>query len=262
MGHLNELHDKYFEKGLRIVAISDEPLNKIKAVMVDELGARYWMGSDPSRETSTPFGGGGIPHAYLVDVSGRVVADMHPGNLQESQIEELLGKVFDPALGRELHKSLAGPVKEYEKGQYGKAWSGAARDTEDADGTLAADAAYLRERCEAVAAFRKGLAEEAIADRSYGSALDDLEGISKDFAGMEVAQWAAAKEKELGADPAVANELKAWKAWAKASEKERDAGGKEKKLGAVRTAYKSIVKKYPGTRAAELAEKALSRLGG
>jgi hypothetical protein len=262
VGHLNELHDKYFEKGLRIVAISDEPLNKIKAVMVEELGARFWMGSDPGRETMAPFGGGGIPHAYLLDASGKVVADLHPGNLQESQIEELLAKAFDPALGRELHKSLAPLVKEYEKGAYGKAWSGAGRSAGAEDAALAADAAFLREKCEAAAAHRKQLAEGAIADKSYGDALDDLASIAKDFAGMEAATWAAAKQKELAQDPAIGNEIKAWEAYAKAGEKEREAEGKEKKLGPARNAYKAIVKKYPGTRAAELAQKALARLGG
>jgi hypothetical protein len=262
VGHLNELHDKYFEKGLRVLAISDEPLNKIKAVMVDDLGARYWMGSDPGKETMAPFGGGGIPHAYLVDASGKVVADLHPGSLQDSQIEALLAKVFDPSLGRELHKSLAPLVKEYEKGAWGKAWSGAARYEGNEDAALAADAAFLRERCEAVAAHRKQLVEEAVAEKSYGDALDDLSAIAKDFAGMEAAQWAGARQKELAADPAVAGEIKAWEAYSKAAEKEREAEGKEKKLGQARNAYKAIVKKYPGTRAAGLAQKALERLGG
>ena len=125
IGDLNNLHDKYFDKGLRILAISREPVSKLEKVMVEENQAKYWIGSDPSMSMLKVYGGGGIPHAYLVDARGKVIADAH--SFSAAQIEKHLDKVFDPALGRELHKSLASLVKQYDKGQYGKAWAGAAR---------------------------------------------------------------------------------------------------------------------------------------
>ena len=78
---------------------------------------------------------------------------------------------------------------------------------------------------------------------------------------MELADWAQDTKKKLDADPAVANERKAWAAFLKAQAQERKAEGKEKKLKPAISAYKKIVKKYPGTRAGALAADALARLG-
>lgn len=261
VGHLIELHEKYYDKGLRVLAISAEPASLLRSKMIEEKQANYWIASDPDRGTIGRFtqpGRVGIPHSYLVDANGVVVSDGMPS---AQQIESLLENTFDPALGRELASPLKAAAKLYEKGRIGQAWAGAARYLEHEDRAVAADAAYLRERAEAYAAFRKKLIETGIANRQYGIVFDDLNATSKDFAGMEVATWAAAKEKELSADDAVATEMKAWKAYGKAQAKEEKAGGKEKKLGPVRKAYEKIVQKFPGSRAAEMAEKALQRLG-
>ncbi|MHC4547499.1 MAG: thioredoxin domain-containing protein [Planctomycetota bacterium] len=262
VGHLNQLHEKYFDQGLRVIAISPEPMGTLES----QLGnARYWIGSDPGRNTSSQFltgRGGGIPHAYLVDALGKIVSDLHPARLQESQIEELLADAFAPDLGRELHPSLKSLVKLYEKGQYGKAWTGAARLVAHDNREVRADALYLRERTEACAGFHRKLVESGIQRKDYPTVYGDLKEVSKVFAGMEVAKWAAETKRKLDAEPAVAREVKAWKALRKAQAKEEKAGGRAKKLGSARTAYKSIMKKYPGTRAAEVAAKALRRLGG
>jgi len=260
VGHLNQLQEKYFDKGLRVIGISSEPLSRIEAVMVTDHGAKFWMGSDPDRATLRPFGGGGIPHAYLVSAGGTIVWDGHPASLKDDQIETLLADVFDPKLDRELHKSLNSLVKQYEKGQYGKAWSGAAKHIESGDRDLTADATYLREKCDKAAAFYKGSVERAVKNKDFDGAYDDLQTIAKDFAGMDLASWAADTKKTLDADPAVKNERSAWKSYEKAQQRELKAGGKAKKLKPVVTAYKRIVKKYPGTRAAKMAEAAVSRL--
>jgi len=259
VGHLSELNDKYFDKGLRIVAISNEAMGTIKSKMGE---ATYWIGSDPSSSMLAAFGGGGIPHGYLVDANGTIVSDFHPGNLQDTQIENLLQGVFDESLGRELDGRLKGAVKCYEQGQYGKAYAAAARYVEDEDATLKADAQYLRSRVEDCAAFRKKMVEQGIAAQDYVMVYDDLEAIGKDFDGLEIEGWAAETKKKLDADDQVSLELKGWKAYQKAQEREIKAGGKERKLGPVKSAYKSIAKKYPGTRAGKMAEEALSRLGG
>ena len=264
VGHLNELHRKFFDKGLRIIAITAEPMGTVESKMKSP-APEFWIGSDPDRTTQSQFlkgRGGGIPHAYLIDATGAVVGDMHPASLKAQQIEELLKDAFDPSLQRELHGSLKSLVKLHEKGQYGKAWTGAARFLEHEDRGVMADAAFLRETAEACAAFRKKLVESGVKNKDYRTVYDDLADIAKKFAGMEVATWAAETRKKLDSDPAVAHEMKAWKALRKAQAKERRAAGKAKKLAPARTAYKRLVKKFPGTAAAKRAEEALGRMGG
>lgn len=264
VGHLNELHRKYFDKGLRIIAITAESMGTVESKMKDP-APEYWIGSDPGRATQSQFKsgkGGGIPHSYLIDAAGKVVANLHPAGLKESQIEELLEGAFDASLRPDLHGSLKSLVKYYRKGQYGKAWAGAARFLEQEDRVVKADAAHLREKAEAHAAFRKQLVESGVKDKDYLTVYGDLADLTKNFAGMEVATWAADMKRKLDGDPAVANELKAWKALGKAQAKERKADGKAKKLASARTAYKRLAKKYPGTAAAQRAEEALRRIGG
>jgi len=261
VGHLTQLHEKYFDKGLRIIAISKESAGLIQSKVVEEKGGKYWMASDPSGDYWANFadGGVGIPHAYVVDARGKVVGEGVPG---EGRIEELLAAAFDPALGRDVHGMLKSAAKLYEKGQVGKAWSAAERYAEHEDREVKADALYIRERAEAYAAWMRKMVEGAIEDKDYAQAVDDLETMPKTFDGMEAAQWAAETAKKLDADPEVATELKAWKDYEKARDKEMRAEGNEKKLKPAITAYERLAKKYPGTRAANLAEEAVKRLGG
>ena len=252
--------EKYGDKGLRIVSVSSETSSKIESVMIKDLGAKFWMASDPSRTTIRPFGGGGIPHAYLVDTMGKVVWDGHPASLKDSQIEGLLAFAFDPKLDREVHKSLKGLVKMYRKGQFGKVFAGAVKFLASEQRAVSSDAKYLQDKCTAAATFKKSVVETAIKDRSYATAYDILKILPKDFAGMEVATWAAETKAKLDSDDKVKLEMKAWKAYAKINAREMKAGGKAKKLMPLIKKYRNVAKKYPGTRAADIAEKAAARL--
>jgi len=258
--HLNELQEKYYDQGLRIIAITKEPTGTIESALLEAREAKYWVGSDPGGESMKQFtspGSVGIPHAYLVDASGKVVSEGVPS---EQQIEKLLEGAFDAALGKDLHRSLGGAVKSYGKGQIGAAWAASGRFVEDEKRGLAADAAFLREKAQSYAKFVRGLAESGIESKDFGTAMDDLGWLQKDFAGMEAAAWAKTKLAELKADPAVKNELSGMKALRKAQARELDAGGKEKKLKGVVSAYRKVVKKFAGTRAAVEAEAAVKRL--
>ncbi len=118
------------------------------------------------------------------------------------------------------------------------------------------------EKSEAYAKYTQGLIEGSIKGKDYNTAYNDLAAIAKTFAGMPVVQWSKDKKKALDGDEAVKNEMKAWKSLKKAMKVEEKAGGKQKKLGPAIKKYRSLAKKYPGTRAADMAEKALQRLGG
>ncbi|MHC4954713.1 MAG: thioredoxin domain-containing protein [Planctomycetota bacterium] len=260
VGHLEELNKKYYERGLRIIAVSAEPIGLLQAQVVEGRGGNYWIASDPDRATVSGYtqpGRRGIPHAYLIDATGTVVGEGVPDN---GKIEQLLEGVFDASLGRELHKSLKAAVKSYEKGDYGKAYAAAAKFVDNEDRVISSDAKFLQERSTACANFAMGLVKKGIEQKDFTTVYDDLKRISKQFAGMEVAHWGGEKKKELDGSDEVKTEMKAWKALKKAQSKQAAAKGKAKKLGPAKKAYKSIVKKYPGTRAAKMAEEALRSL--
>ncbi|NJN14580.1 MAG: hypothetical protein HC813_02855 [Planctomycetes bacterium] len=189
MGHLSELHRKYFDRGLRIIGISDEPEGLLQSKVVEERSGSFWIGSDPGGETVAGFiepGRRGIPHSYIVNASGVVVGEGIP---DEATLEKLLGETFDVQLGRELAPQLKSLVRHYEKGSIGSAWSGSERYLADEDRTVAADAEFLRGKCEAYANFLRKLVEEGIAGKSYNVVFDDLKTLRKDFSGMEVSDW-------------------------------------------------------------------------
>ena len=260
VAHLQKLNEKYFDKGLRIVAVTKEAPGLVENMVVEQRGGKYWIASDPGGETMASYtqpGRLGIPHAYLIDASGNVVSEGVPS---DGQIEALLADTFDVALGRDLHKALKAPVKSYEKGQYGKAYAAAAKSLENEDNALVADARYLRKRCEDVAAFQQKMIESSVKAKDFATAYADIASAPKAFAGMEIATWAVTKKKELDADESVQVEVKAWSALEKARKKQASAKGKAKKMGPARKAYQSVVKKYPGTRAAKMAESAIKAL--
>jgi len=260
VAHLQKLNEKYFDKGLRIIAITKEGTGIVEDMVIEQRGGKYWVASDPSGETMKSYtqkGSIGIPHTYVIDASGNVVSEGVPS---EAKIGELLEATFDPSLGRDLHKALKSVVKTYRKGQYGKAYAAAAKSLENEDNALVADARYLRKRCEDVAAFQQKMIESSVKAKDFTTAYADLGAAPKAFAGMEIATWAAAKKKELDADESVQIEVKAWSALGKARKKQASAKGKAKKMGPARKAYKSVMKRYPSTRAAKMAESALRSL--
>ena len=87
--HLNEIYAKYKDKGLQVVGITDEDRAKIMK-FEKEVPIEYSVGLDTGGKYAKPFGIQGIPHAVLVDKSGKVVWEGHPTSLQDSQIEEIL----------------------------------------------------------------------------------------------------------------------------------------------------------------------------
>ena len=76
----------------------------------------------------------------------------------------------------------------------------------------------------------------------------------------ELAAYAKETSAKLSSDRKVKHELKAWKAYEKALAKEQKAKGSKKKLEDAAQAYAKVHKKYPDTKAGELANLAARRL--
>lgn len=103
--HVNELHKKYHDKGLRVIGLNvwDDGQEKVaKFVKAKGEGMSYpvaFVGRGGLFETDwlKPAGVTGIPHTFLVR-DGKLLATQHPGQLTDEIIEGLLaggGKTDD-----------------------------------------------------------------------------------------------------------------------------------------------------------------------
>ena len=87
--HLNELHEKYEDKGLTVVGVTNEDrqlvVEKIKAVEMDFPVARVeGLGVDKAYQVS------GVPKTFLIDRQGQVVWYGHPAALPDEKVLALL----------------------------------------------------------------------------------------------------------------------------------------------------------------------------
>jgi thiol-disulfide isomerase/thioredoxin len=87
--HLNEINSKYKAKGLNIIGISDEDQPTVEKFR-KTLPMEYTVALDKGGELAQKFGITGIPQAFIVDKSGKIVWQGHPMELKESTIEEVL----------------------------------------------------------------------------------------------------------------------------------------------------------------------------
>jgi thiol-disulfide isomerase/thioredoxin len=87
--HLNEIHEEFKAKGLVVIGITDEKEQTVRSFQKD-LPMNYSVGIDATGALGTKLGVQGIPHAFLVDKSGKIVWAGHPMALQASDIKSIL----------------------------------------------------------------------------------------------------------------------------------------------------------------------------
>ena len=80
---LNELQKTYKDKGLKVVGISDEPADKIKAFVArQQPPVDYAIGADDKRKTSMSYmlsyGQKELPHAFVIGQGGKMLWHGHP----------------------------------------------------------------------------------------------------------------------------------------------------------------------------------------
>jgi len=105
--HLTEMQKKYKDKNVTFIGISDEEPEVVRK-FVQQMGDKmdYTVAVDDQRATSKAymeaFGIRGIPHAFLVDQSGRIIWQDHPMNKFEDVIDQVLAGKFDLEAARKL----------------------------------------------------------------------------------------------------------------------------------------------------------------
>ena len=87
--HLNELYARYHPRGLEVIGITDEDEQTVRRFQ-QQLPMQYRVAINTPRNLYTRFGVDGIPQAFLVDRTGRVVWTGHPLELGDDELQLVL----------------------------------------------------------------------------------------------------------------------------------------------------------------------------
>lgn len=87
--HLNQVYTTYKAKGLEIVGVTKEDAATVTA-FTKSIPINYHVALDPAATLAAHFGITGIPHAMLVDKTGKIVWEGHPMDLKPADFEPLL----------------------------------------------------------------------------------------------------------------------------------------------------------------------------
>jgi hypothetical protein len=247
---LNELRASFGEKGLRILAISNEPASKVEPFIAEQ-GITYTVGL--STDALSVYGGGGIPHAYLIGPDGVVLWEGNPHGLPKDEVERALKSTFTL---RAVAPELKAAATAFEKGKLSEAKSLAEAAKAKGGREVEADADYILGKiAEIVAAWQQDAAK---ADADPIDVLESLAMIQKHYPGTVESAAAAASEKELRANPAVQKELDAWKKLDKLIADVKKAEGDPKKLKPIQKKIALFIEANGSSKAAKRAQQLLA----
>ena len=105
--NLNALQERYRNQGVVVLAVSDEPAERLKQFM-QGAGAQinYPVAADLNRRTSLgymmPVREKGVPCAFIVGKDGRVLWHGHPAGVLEKALDEILAGTYDVKAARKL----------------------------------------------------------------------------------------------------------------------------------------------------------------
>src|SRR5687767_1489581 len=83
--HLNEIYKKHKDKGLVVIGLTDES-NQVIRNFTKQVPIEYFAATDRNGKLNKHFGVQGIPHALLVDKTGKIVWEGHPSSLNDAEI--------------------------------------------------------------------------------------------------------------------------------------------------------------------------------
>jgi hypothetical protein len=244
--HFQKSYESYKDKGVSFFAVEGDGLTRPE----NQAFAGEWAYSFPivtlADSSLSGYDMVTMPATYVINSFGRV---MFQGNGDyENYIDSALEDVKYPNLGKDkVADECDKAASEFGKGDYAKAKELAKEllGAEPAE-NVAADAGYIVERCDAVAAQWRTIIDNAKQEGRYQDACDYLERLEEHFKGAEVGDKAKDELKELKKNKDAKAELKARKSLAKLLAKNRKVKKKEDKLAALYKFYE----KNEGTAAA------------
>jgi thiol-disulfide isomerase/thioredoxin len=92
--HLTDLQKKFADRGVVVIGVSDEDVSKVRP-FVDQMGEKmdYTVAVDNNHRTAQGYMGAyginGIPHAFVVDIEGRLAWHGHPMSGLEQALDKL-----------------------------------------------------------------------------------------------------------------------------------------------------------------------------
>lgn len=250
MGHLNELHEEYADKGFHILAVSAEPTSAIEG-FIEEFDAKYPMITQ-ANDAMSEYGIAGYPSAYLVGPDGEVLWAGHPGSFQTTMIEEHLDSV---EMFPDMPKSLKAVEKSMKSGKYGDALKKV--EALITKGKLPDEDKDLAEKLRANIDGRatKGFerAAKSLREGDAYKAYQSYEKIETGFKGHAHSKTAKEHGKKLMGDKIHKTEIKAAEKWAKIKPQLKGMAAKK----ALALLKPLLSKKYAETKAGKkAAEKA------
>ncbi len=96
MPHMVELYEKFKDKGLAVIAQTDKSSHDLPA-FIKEYKMEFVV-SVGEKVFSPAYGVQGIPHAFLLDTTGKVLWEGHSAGVEASQIERALKAVTPEGL--------------------------------------------------------------------------------------------------------------------------------------------------------------------
>ena len=87
--HFNELSEKFKDKSVRFIAITDEDESSV-ARFTKAQPIQGWIGLDNNRGTFNSYQASGLPHTVVIDRNGRIAAITLPKNVTETVLNDLL----------------------------------------------------------------------------------------------------------------------------------------------------------------------------
>ncbi len=122
--HLSEMQQKYKDK-VTFIGISDEAADVVKP-FVQKMGDKmnYTVALDKNGETSKAymeaFGVNGIPHAFVVDQTGKLIWHGHPMDNLDGVLDQLIAKKFDPTTLERVQKARETAGKYFQQSAAGQ----------------------------------------------------------------------------------------------------------------------------------------------
>ncbi|HOX36395.1 MAG TPA: TlpA disulfide reductase family protein [Candidatus Brocadiia bacterium] len=104
--HLGKLQQEYRDAGLIVIGISNEELSKVEPFVAEQKEMDYRVAVDDERKTSNVWmkDAPGIPHAFIVDKSGKVCWAGHPMTIDSVLKKVVEGKYGPDDIAKEARK--------------------------------------------------------------------------------------------------------------------------------------------------------------
>jgi len=247
--HLNELWNKYKDKGVVVMGITNEP-RKLVDGFVGKNGAQYPIVVE-STDSIELLEGNAFPTQIMIGPDGKIIAD----GFSEQAIADYLGKQrLPPTLPATLAAAYQKLIDKDKLADARKMLADVAAGKGTDEEKTAADGMvkWIDEGGQA------GLDSAAETDKAGdpAGAAETLEDLVKSYAGLDAATKAADALKALNADPAKKREIDASKALVKARADAKKEAMPKKKI-AVLTAFATS---WKGTKAAVKAEAIVAKI--